>query len=540
MFRSLIKRTKRYFRKNKVAKHTVFLGQEYFLPKRKTDDPVLRVKEILFIQCSYILLPFFILLAAFEYYLGLKLNMFISLSAAFTVFALLFYFKSSGKLYLIGFFQIIVVWLKVFVLLLETGGWHSHMILWAILPVFLASIYLDDVFGMFMWLLLTLLSVGVIIYLTANNMLVDTQIAVENYQWAYNSLFGFIFVTIMFLYNNERKIYQQNLTKQISMLEIQREELHSTIEELRLQNEKIRTLNERLEDKQRIIENQLIVLKSFSKARAQAVDVIKKQKAELERVLRDLEDSLKFAEILQNLFLPTTEDFRVFFRNSFIIFQQKQFVGGDFYYFFEPEKNKFLVVVGDCTGHGPSGGIMSALTLIFIKELVDERIYEPLQLLQRLRKKVKSIFVNVKHSHLLYGLEISIVLIDNNVKSMFYSAAHLPIVMIRDGKLLEISTNNNMIGDLFPEDELRQLKIDLQDGDRFYMFSDGYFSQLNEKFEKFSKHRFKTILWNSSFEELSMQKVILMQALNDWRGQADQTDDITVLGFEINYGDEKN
>ncbi len=533
MLKKVRNKFKAFFKKNRQIKQTVFLGQEFFLPKRKTSDPVLRIKEVLFVQCSYVLFFFIIILGLYELKIGFTLNAVTSFGLAGALVLLLFYFRTNGKLYFIGFFQIVLIWLKTFVLLMVTGGIHSHMILWVILPIFLAAVYLDDRLAIFLWIFFITLSLIILAYLTDHHLLITREANYVHYQWFYNLMFGLLIVVVLLLYINERKYYQQNLVKQISMLEIQKEELHSTIEELKLQNERFRILNERLEDKQKIIENQLIVLKAFSKARAEAVESLRKQKSLVEKLLTDLEDSLKFAQILQNLWLPSAEDLLGTFPKSFIIFQQKQFVGGDFYYFSEVQKNKVLILVGDCTGHGPSGGIMSTITMIFIKELIDSGVTRPKDLIEKLRQRLRAVFVNIKYKHLLYGLEMSVILVDKKRLELIYAAAHLPILLFREKHLLEFSTQNNMIGELYPVDPIRELKIKLEKGDRIYLFSDGYYSQLNENYEKLTKLKFKKVLWNSSFEEINLQRIVLLQVFNDWKKDMEQTDDMTIIGIEI-------
>jgi len=51
--------------------------------------------------------------------------------------------------------------------------------------------------------------------------------------------------------------------------------------------------------------------------------------------------------------------------------------------------------------------------------------------------------------------------------------------------------------------------------------------------KKYLEKNFKELLLRISTENLSVQKSILERELNNWKSDAEQTDDILVLGFRI-------
>ncbi len=519
--------------KRRIIKRKKFWGQDFFMTKRQTADPILRIKQVLFIQCSYILALLMFVWGIFEIYLSLYFEAVFSFAVMFMLVILLFYHRAGGKLYIVGMFQIILIWMKIFVLLVQTGGIFSQMIIWLLLPVYLATIYLDDRVGVIIWIVILVISLLVLYILEVLGIFQEKQVFVEHYETVYSILFLVVFMAIILLYDNERKLYRQDLIVKNEVLELNKEELNLTIEELKRQNDKIRNLNDRLEDKQKIIENQLLVLKSFSNARAEALKIVRKQKEMLENVLHDLEDSLRYAQLLQNLFLPKVELLRSFLPKSFIIFKQKQYVGGDFYFFKDLTLDKFMIVVGDTTGHGPAGGIMSSLTLIYLNDIVKGGNKDLLRIMEQLRERVIQSFSYLSETTGMYGMELTAAMIDFSKQKLIYVGLHLPLVIIRDHKLLEIQSKTPMIGERFPIVPLSSVTIDIEEGDRFYMFTDGYYSQLNPNFEKFSKLRFKRLLEASSREYIGKQRFILEQEFSSWQKTMEQTDDVTVIAFEI-------
>ncbi len=74
----------------------------------------------------------------------------------------------------------------------------------------------------------------------------------------------------------------------------------------------------------------------------------------------------------------------------------------------------------------------------------------------------------------------------------------------------------------------------LEQGDTFYMFTDGYADQFGgDRGKKFTKKRFKDLLLSIQNVNLSEQKNILENSLDEWSGNEQQVDDILVMGIRI-------
>ncbi len=76
--------------------------------------------------------------------------------------------------------------------------------------------------------------------------------------------------------------------------------------------------------------------------------------------------------------------------------------------------------------------------------------------------------------------------------------------------------------------------IQLQIGDTFYLFSDGFIDQKGGKNnKKFMSKNFKNLLLEIHDQAMYDQKKILEKALSDWMGGNSQVDDILVIGARI-------
>jgi serine phosphatase RsbU (regulator of sigma subunit) len=77
-------------------------------------------------------------------------------------------------------------------------------------------------------------------------------------------------------------------------------------------------------------------------------------------------------------------------------------------------------------------------------------------------------------------------------------------------------------------------EIDINKGDLLYLFTDGYYDQFERASTKrLTKQRFKNKLIELAYLSLQEQKDNLQKYFDDWRGDSEQIDDVTVIGIRI-------
>jgi serine phosphatase RsbU (regulator of sigma subunit) len=107
--------------------------------------------------------------------------------------------------------------------------------------------------------------------------------------------------------------------------------------------------------------------------------------------------------------------------------------------------------------------------------------------------------------------------------------------MIRKGELTEFKPDKMTLG-VAPvkEDSFTNNCIETQPRDSFYLFSDGFSDQFGEITDKKFKYKhFKRIIHSFEVLPMSQQKEHLENAFNEWKGQAQQVDDVLVIGFQL-------
>src|SRR6056297_2609129 len=80
----------------------------------------------------------------------------------------------------------------------------------------------------------------------------------------------------------------------------------------------------------------------------------------VERQKKALNESLEYAQYIQKVLLPNHEDLSRIFPGNFIYFLPRDLVSGDFFWL-RQVREKVVLAVGDCTGHGVPGAFMSIL-----------------------------------------------------------------------------------------------------------------------------------------------------------------------------------
>ena len=247
-------------------------------------------------------------------------------------------------------------------------------------------------------------------------------------------------------------------------------------------------------------------------------------------------ESLTYASRIQKAIIGGKDDVLKRFKDGFIIFKPKDIVSGDFYWFAEIGDEK-LVVAADCTGHGVPAAFMTIMGNNFLNEIVyGENILSPEEILFALDQKIVQKLSEVEGEKVNDGMDISILRINEKLKSIEYASAMNSMIRISENELLTIKgarvpVGSNQYG---KTKEYFKTNIDYKEGDRFYLFTDGYPDQFGgEKGKKFLKKKMRELLHQVSHLPMWDQRVQLEETLNSWQKTADQTDDILVIGLTI-------
>jgi sigma-B regulation protein RsbU (phosphoserine phosphatase) len=251
---------------------------------------------------------------------------------------------------------------------------------------------------------------------------------------------------------------------------------------------------------------------------------------------KDITDSITYARRIQRAILPDKKQLSKYFPESFILYKPKDIISGDFYWF-EEHNGKLIIAVGDCTGHGVPGALLSMIGYHLLKNAVYlKNITDPASILNEMSNGFNNVFdIGKRDEPINDGMDISICSIDKKNESLLFSSARRPLYIIKNEKLTEVKGSLVPIGgNQYEKYSYKNQEFIIEKGDKFYMFTDGFADQFGGNLRKKMKTiGFKDLLLRLNDEKMSLNKRALKEYLNAWKRDEEQTDDILIVGFEI-------
>lgn len=250
----------------------------------------------------------------------------------------------------------------------------------------------------------------------------------------------------------------------------------------------------------------------------------------------EIMDSIHYAQKIQQCFLPTERDFTHHFPQSFIFFQPKDVVSGDFYWL-KNLGNKTIFAMADCTGHGVPGALISIIGATVLNDISSTNA--PLSaILQDLNRRIKEALRQDENDDSLQdGMDIALCCYDPTQNEIEFTGANRPLWLVRKGSsdLEEFCSTRVPIGGYTSNNqEFICHKIPLSKGDTLYLASDGYADQDGgERGKKFKTKNFKQLLAGMQLLPMNHQKKHLENFAETWRAGREQLDDMLVIGIRI-------
>jgi ligand-binding sensor domain-containing protein/serine phosphatase RsbU (regulator of sigma subunit) len=298
------------------------------------------------------------------------------------------------------------------------------------------------------------------------------------------------------------------------------------------------------------LRNEKIKLEKIVEERTREV-VEQKNEIEIQRDVltyqkKEITDSIHYAERIQQAVLPEEKILKETFSDYFIILRPKDIVSGDFYWMTE-KNNHIVFTAADCTGHGVPGALMSMLGVSFLNKIVNEAgIVKPSAILTSLRE---NIIAALKQEDTLKatkdGMDIALCSYNMKKKKLLFSGANNPLYVIRkvgnEFVIIEKRGDRMPIGFYSIMTDFTDYEIDIQKGDKIYLFSDGFVDQFGgpEK-KKFMIPRFKQMLLDNQELDMASQKKAFISILEEWinnnsnnSSAYEQIDDIILLGIQV-------
>lgn len=320
------------------------------------------------------------------------------------------------------------------------------------------------------------------------------------------------------------------------------------------------------EEKELAQEKALENLEQLVNERTQEVQFQKKQ---IEEQHKDIVGSIRYAQRIQDAFLPKEKEIEEVLGENFVLFLPRDIVSGDFYFIesviTESNDRVDLFAAVDCTGHGVPGAFMSLLGNNFLKQSTKRpEINSPAAALDFLNIGILET-LKIKESiekgqPIRDGMDMTLCGINRTNNQLYFAGAKNSILIVvpagrednfdfNDSQikgpvynndqskfLVEVKGDRHPIG-LYGEESVigfTNKTIQLEKGDLIYSYSDGYIDQFGgPRNKKYGTKRFKELILDNAELSLEEQGGILLDEFNQWKGEQNALDDVIVIGVKV-------
>ncbi|MDM8523040.1 SpoIIE family protein phosphatase, partial [Desulfococcaceae bacterium HSG8] len=285
--------------------------------------------------------------------------------------------------------------------------------------------------------------------------------------------------------------------------------------------------------------------------------LLRKINQEIEEANKKIMDSIRYAKMIQQSFLLNPEPSDICLARSFVIWQPKDVIGGDFFYT-ESFEDGFIAAIIDCTGHGVPGALMTMLASSALKRIVrDEGCHDPSRILSRLNFTIKtSLRQDTGAATSDDGLDAAVCFVSGQLSVpspqpsvlspqspvatgnglLTFAGARLPLIYILNGELNVIKGDRQSIGYKKSDVnfEFTSHTISVESGMSFYMSTDGFADQMGgQRNRRLGTRKFHALLKANSGKPFNEQREALIRAFEAHKGENERQDDVTVMGFSL-------
>ena len=259
------------------------------------------------------------------------------------------------------------------------------------------------------------------------------------------------------------------------------------------------------------------------------IDNLTRVTAEKERIGAELNVATQIqADMLPNIFpaFPEYEEFDIFASMT-----PAKEVGGDFYDFFMVDDRRVAVVMADVSGKG----VPAALFMVIAKTLIKNHALN--------KEALSEVFYNVNNqlcenneAGMFVTAWMGIMDIDTGVVNFVNAGHNFPLIIRKAGRVEWMKNNPDFILAGMEEMAYEEGSFTLEKGDTLYLYTDGVNEALNLQEELYGDDRLEKNLARKENITMPLEELVtfILSTINEFAGQAQQADDITMLVLRRN------
>ncbi len=265
---------------------------------------------------------------------------------------------------------------------------------------------------------------------------------------------------------------------------------------------------------------------------------IEVQNDQLREINNDITKSIASASHFQKSLVPGESMLSEYFEDGFIFYKPLDIVSGDLPFVIKIGKYTWIAAI-DCIGHGVPAAMLSFSAYYNLKEILSNTsMSDPGVILEVMNENmIKTLRSGQSSNEFSSGLDISLVKIDKFKKQLQFAGAQSPLIVMNENEIRQIKGNRYSVADLSNETipAFTTSTVDINEGDKFFLMSDGIIHQMKGGTDTklYSMKKLMKLLFDNQRKNFSELKEIIENDHNDWKGNAEQTDDMLCIGFQV-------
>ncbi len=194
-------------------------------------------------------------------------------------------------------------------------------------------------------------------------------------------------------------------------------------------------------------------------------------------------------------------------------------VAGDFYDFLLASDREAGLLIADVSGHGVPAALIASMVKLAANS---QRAHadNPSDLLLGMNKALigntQQLFVTAGYLYLNASRQ----------ELRYSAAAHPPLILLRNGEVMEFSDNGLMLA-VFAHATYPMLTYPIKSGDRLVLYTDGLLEATNTHQEEFGPDRLHALIRETGTQPHTEAADHIISAIQQW--SAVQSDDLTIL-----------
>lgn len=260
----------------------------------------------------------------------------------------------------------------------------------------------------------------------------------------------------------------------------------------------------------------------------------------LDKRQKDRDESIKYAKLIQQAASPSELLMGEIFKDYMLFHSPKGILSGDFHLAdrirSESDERFWAMALGDCTGHGIPGAILSILCSGLLKQtFFKPNVNSPAEALDDVRKQLNRVLNNNPDRTVNDGMDAGFAVFTEDFSSVAFAGANFNLYILRKEEWIVLKGDRFFVGNDDNTNNYQNHQYDLEKGDEVYMFTDGFVDQFGGENDKkyLKKKLLDFIAENSSGYSMKQFNDVIKAEFENWKGDSEQTDDVCVFGMRV-------